>query len=95
MPRLPRSSKQPTAPCRSSEATPAGPYLEEHFEELTHQFNAAKLHYTAMQAQCHRVQQECCWLQQVVWVKQHLIEQLLPYYPLPLTPELLRAIELY
>jgi hypothetical protein len=48
-----------------------------------------------MQAQCHRVQQECCWLQQVVWVKQHLIEQLLPYYPLPLTPELLRAIELY
>jgi hypothetical protein len=69
--------------------------LEERYQNLAQQFRFAQLQFQAVRTQYHAVQQECEWLRKVVCTKQQVIEELLPYYPHPLTPELLNAIELY
>lgn len=69
--------------------------FEERLHHLSLQFRAAQLQFQAVYAQRKAVQQECLWLQHVVNTKQQVIEELLPYYPRPLTPALLYAIELY
>jgi hypothetical protein len=91
------SSKVPQVSKRLSrqQSDAQAAHLEERYQHLTHQFRAAQCQYQAIRTQYHATQQECVWLQQVVCVKQRVIEQLLPYYPHPLTPELLNAIELY
>jgi hypothetical protein len=75
-------------------ALPGTP-LEERYQHAVQQFRATQLHFQALRTQFCMVQQECSWLQQVVHTKQAVIEHLLPYYPHPLTAELIEAIELY
>jgi hypothetical protein len=69
--------------------------LAERLHHLSLQFQAVQLQSRAVHTQYRAVQRECLWLQQVVNSKQEVIEELLPYYPHPLTPKLLYAIELY
>ncbi len=69
--------------------------LEERYQLLVQQFRQVQLQVHAVQTQYRTVRKEALWLHQVVNIKQGVIEQLLPYYPEPLTPELLYAIELY
>jgi hypothetical protein len=69
--------------------------LSQEFHAAQLKFKATQLQFKAVQAQHISVQKELVWLQQVVGVKQQVIEKLLPYYPHPLTPDLLYAIELY
>jgi hypothetical protein len=91
---MPRSfSKlQQVAP---QQAASQAAHWEERYQQLTHQFGVAQVQFQAVRTQYRAVQQECHWLQQVVCIKQQVIEELLPYYPHPLTAELLDAIELY
>jgi hypothetical protein len=69
--------------------------LEERFQSLAVSFRAVQLQYQAVREHHRVVHREVLWLQQVVNVKQQVIEELLPHYPHPLTPELQYAIELY
>lgn len=69
--------------------------FEERYQSVVQEFHAAKLRFRAVSAQYRAVQQEREWLQHVVNTKQQVIEELLPYYPHPLTPELLSGISLY
>jgi hypothetical protein len=79
----------------SREAAAQTAQLEERFQSLALEFQAAQLRFHAAHNYSRTVRQECLWLKQVVNVKQQVIEELLPYYPHPLTPELVYAIELY
>jgi hypothetical protein len=79
----------------SQQPDPQVTQLEARYQHAVQQFRAAQLHFQAVRTQYRTVQQECNWLQQVVRTKQDVIEQLLPYYPHPLSAELINAIELY
>jgi hypothetical protein len=84
-------SKRLDSPELDAQAT----QFEERFQKLAENFRAAQLRYQAAHTFYRAMNQECLWLQQVVNTKQKVIEQLLPYYPHPLTPEMLYDIELY
>jgi hypothetical protein len=95
---MPHSSKkvqQIAKRLASQESATEKELLEERLHHLALQFQAVQLQSRAVHTQYRAVQQECLWLQQVVNKKQEVIEELLPYYPHPLTPKLLYAIELY
>jgi hypothetical protein len=96
--RMPRLSPKANQCVKRADDTPpaASPAaLEERYQHAVQQFRATQLQCQAVHTQFRMVQQECNWLQQVVHTKQRVIEHLLPYYPHPLTAELIDAIELY
>jgi hypothetical protein len=94
MRRLPRKSHHTT----SSTAQPLDAQateLENRYQNLVHQFRKVQLQVYAVHTQYRAARQEHEWLRQVVNTKQQVIEHLLPYYPHPLTCDLIAAIELY
>lgn len=95
MPISPRKIQQIAKHLASHELTDQAAQLEERFQNLTAEFRAAQLQFNAVHTFNRAVRKERQWLQQVVNIKQQVIEKLLPYYPHPLTPDLLYAIELY
>jgi hypothetical protein len=95
MPPYPRRLSQAAKRLVSQQVDIQAAQLEERLQNIHAQFRTAQLHYQASRTQFLAMQQECVWLQKIVHVKQQVIEELLPYYPHPLTPELIYAIELY
>ena len=95
MPHLSPQAKRVVNRLLSQQLDAQATRLEERYQDLSQQFRAAQLQFHTVRTHYRSVQQECAWLQQVVCTKQQVIEELLPYYPHPLTPELLYAIELY
>jgi len=95
MPYLPSKAQQKAKRLANKQLDAQAAYLEERYQNLAHQFRTAQVQFRAVHKQYRAVRQECEWLQRVVYVKQQAIEELLPYYPHPLTPQLINAIELY
>lgn len=95
MPHFYRNRQQLAKGQDSQNASVNSGRLEERYQLLVQQFQQVQLQVRAVQTQYRAVRKEALWLHQVVNIKQGVIEQLLPYYPEPLTPELLYAIELY
>lgn len=95
MPLSSRKKQQLTKRQASQKVTIESAQLEERYQRVVQQFQQVQLQVSAVHTQYRAVHKEAFWLHQVVNIKQDVIEQLLPYYPKPLTPELLYAIELY
>ncbi|RZJ95196.1 MAG: hypothetical protein EOO60_01150 [Hymenobacter sp.] len=95
MPRLSPKSPRVSTPLPSHPVDAQVTSLETRYQELTQQFRAAQLQFQGTYTHYCALRRECDWLQQVVCRKQHVIEHLLPFYPHPLTSELITAIELY